>query len=668
MSIQLNANLKIAAPAPIDQRYLSLRTLCGSPLPYSANTEVYATIPLTERYTGLTVNINNLEYWFKNNTTTLILKSITGQTTANAVTGATNLGFFSGKTGIQTLPITNLPCACYNGTYNSIYNNYYRSADAIIHTGTPSDGIPKRGYVKSAFPTKSWIWNESTCLGNLLGWILVDGDVSQQIGCCPPVYTYYGTSTSYVQTSWTTGIGYNNGSCLVISTVTGCLTTGTTITIGGPPYAKEVNQALEFRTLISDTPSNLAVSYDESFIHLSGVTPIVMGANIGTGIAVLKSPVTGTTLQFRRLQGSGSTVVNQVGDSVIITTIVSGSTSGVTNAVNIGTGTGLFKTKVNNCLQFRSLVPSGNTSISQVGYNVIIYSSGGCGGGTYNLSSPAAITVGGISCGTVLTGKTSFQLFEELLVPELCGSITPPSIGIGLTASGLYEIGCSLSQTVTGNFNRGCINPQYCSVCAQRSGPSISYCFTGCGMPSGFQACSALSASETNPSYTVIISTQSWGVCNCYNNGCPALGSKGTQYCTALPAGCTSPASNSIVGVYPLYGTTSNITTLTKQALQNMSTANCVQINLVADSSPNKQKFEIPCAWLGAPTSRPLVGIQQYNTVSAQWEYPGGCASCSLVIWTCSASVETIQGNPIGYCQYTYNGVDRSAVCIRLVF
>jgi hypothetical protein len=132
-----------------------------------------------------------------------------------------------------------------------------------------------------------------------------------------------------------------------------------------------------------------------------------------------------------------------------------------------------------------------------------------------------------------------------------------------------------------------------------------------------------------------------------------------------LAAGCTSAASGSIVGAYPLYGTTSSITVLTKQALQNMATANNIQLNLVADSSPDKQKFEVPCAWL---SSRPLIGVCQWNTVSSQWEYPGGSAGTSLAIWSCSAASETVQALSIGYCRYTYNSTDRAAVCIRLVF
>jgi len=50
----------------------------------------------------------------------------------------------------------------------------------------------------------------------------------------------------------------------------------------------------------------------------------------------------------------------------------------------------------------------------------------GTSGITYNLSSPAAIDVGGITTGTVLTGKTSNELLEELLVPTLFPTLVAP--------------------------------------------------------------------------------------------------------------------------------------------------------------------------------------------------------------------------------------------------
>lgn len=676
MAIQYNENIKIAAPLPLDSRYLSLRTSGGNPLPYSSTTEVNNTIISSERYVGLTVLINtgttDTEYWYKNGITngSLIEKKYdTIVPFSDYITGGTNLGFFSGKTGIQTLQITNDgdPYNQYTGPYQSLYNWYYRGIDGKIHTGAPSDGIERRGYLKP--PTtvppnpyyKSWVWNDYIGGGSLKGWILVDGNVALQIGLTPTVGLYYPPSTPYTATTWITGY-HNNGSDVTIS-ASGSLTTGTTLTIGGPPYAFKDHNNLHFRTLISDTPDNIKVSFDESFVHVSGITSVLNGQNVGTGVGQVFKQRTGTTMQFRTIEGTGDTAIYQVGDRILIS--ATGSVSGTTQATNVGTGIGIFKSKTGNTLQFRTLVGSGGTCITQVGDEVIIQSTDG----TYNLASPSVIPLGGICSGTVLTGKTAFELFEELLVPELCGSITPPSIGIGLTASGLYEIGCTLSQTVTGTFSRGSISPQYCSASAFRSGCAISYDFTGCGMPSGFQACTAASASNINASYTVIIGTQSWGVCTCYDSGNTAQGSKGTVYSAALPAGCTSPASASIVGVYPLFGTTSSISTLTAQALQNMSTANDIQITLQPETGGYKQKFEIPCAWLGAPISRPLVGVCQWNTVSSQWEYPGGSAPNSLTIWTCTPASETVQGSSIGYCQFTYNGACRAVTtCIRLVF
>jgi len=49
MAIQYNENIKIAAPAPLDKRYLSNRTSFGAQMPYSATTEANTTIILSER-------------------------------------------------------------------------------------------------------------------------------------------------------------------------------------------------------------------------------------------------------------------------------------------------------------------------------------------------------------------------------------------------------------------------------------------------------------------------------------------------------------------------------------------------------------------------------------------------------------------------------------------
>lgn len=668
MAIILNDNIKINAGKPSESKYLNTGNTA-----YISESAVCAQIPISERYVGLTVLVDtgatNVEYWFQEDVSTLVEKKFDSVIpTEDFVTGATNIGFFSGFTGIQTLPINNLVDNNYDGNYNSLYNWFFRGSDGAIHVGTPDDGTPKRGYFKSAYPPKSWVWNDYTGGSELEGWILIDGNINDQLGTFQTGVPYYNGTTTfpYTATTFVTGSAYNNASNVVIDTVIGSTTTGDTLTIGGPVYAFQDHNDLHLRTLKTASPVTMNITYDEAFVYISGATAVLTAANTGTtgtNTAGVYDSQTDNTLYFRRIVGSGDTQVSQVGNDVVF---YSTGGTGSINVQNVGSGAGeVYSGKTGTTMLFRTILGSGDTSVITSGDTIVVNT---ISGGEYNLASPSVIPLGGICSGTVLTGKSSFELWEELLVPELEGTITAPSLGIGLSASGLYEIDCNLSQTVTGTFNRGCINPQYCSLSDKRSGLPNAYDFTGTGMPSGFQTCTNLIASNVNASYDVVIGNQAWTVQTRYDCGDPALGSKSTQYCAALVSGCTSVSSSSIEGVYPLYGTTVSISTLTKQTLQNMCTATNVCMNVVTESGGNKQKFEVPCAWLGAPTSRPLVGVCQWNTVSSQWEYPGGSAPTSLAVWTASACSETIQGNPVGYCLYTYNGVDRASVCIRLVF
>jgi|ERR1035437_3619 hypothetical protein len=316
---QFNENITLAAPNPLDKRYLSNRILGGSQLPYSGVSEVYSTIPSTVRYSGLTVFINtggtNIEYWFKNNITTLIQKKYdTILPISSFVTGATNIGYFSGHTSIQTLAISTSSGIAgnyldYSGNYSSLYNYYYRGVDQKIHIGTSNDGIPKRGYVKTALPIESWIWNQYTGgSGNMLGWIFVIGDISLQIGQPVTGVIYYtGSSQVYTQTAWSAPA--NNGGKADITSVFGSLTTGTTMSIGGPVFATKTNNILNFRTLISKTPNIIGISSDETFVYLSGSTgnQLITAANGLTKVGQtvkLGGTLTGTTTICK---GAGNT-------------------------------------------------------------------------------------------------------------------------------------------------------------------------------------------------------------------------------------------------------------------------------------------------------------------------------------------------------------------------
>lgn len=252
------------------------------------------------------------------------------------VTGATNIGYFSGLTGVQSLPINHLTNNFYDGDYISRYNYYYRDNQGYIRIGTPSDGIPKRAYLRSSPTPISWIWNEYTGDGPSVGWIFVEKDVTLDsvYGTRVTGNTNIGYSTPlYTNVGWTNGVFYNNGSSVVIGNVEGSLNTGTTFVETGPIYRDKLNRNLRLRTIKSNTPENLTVEYDDYFIKLSGRTDIVGGKNVGNGIDVL-SGTSGNTLFFKTLVGDGATSVTDDGDTITISSTGGGGSS-VTSGENV---------------------------------------------------------------------------------------------------------------------------------------------------------------------------------------------------------------------------------------------------------------------------------------------------------------------------------------------
>ena len=191
------------------------------------------------------------------------------------VTGATNVGFFSGFTGTQRLSIAT-SYGDYSGQYYVLYNNYYRDSNGVIRIGTPDyHGTLRRGYLKTSTPIKSWVYNTYTGNSNQIGWILVDGNVETNVGCFLGAYQYAGSA--YTETEWwyTGGTAYdgyyNNGGNLTID-VNGDVYTGDTYNIGGPIYLDKEYQELKLRTLVTNSPDVIKITYDENFVYVSGTT------------------------------------------------------------------------------------------------------------------------------------------------------------------------------------------------------------------------------------------------------------------------------------------------------------------------------------------------------------------------------------------------------------
>ena len=492
----------------------------------------------------------------------------TDQFLQKTVTGGTNLGFFSGYTGVQTLPITDVN-GIYSGTYRSVYANVYRDENAIIRVDVPPDGIPRRAYVRDEQPKYSWIWDEylTDSTSSISGWIVVEGDVTN-----PNIYSHQyinnnlaGYLPYYTGYTWIENQTYNNGSDIVIGAVQGSLITGNTLSKGGPVYSDIIDKNMKFRTIISETPNIINVTYDDIYIKLSGNT----------------------------------------------------------------------------------------TSVS-----------GGTGNEYYTGKTPSSIDLGGINKNTVLTGKTYTQLFQELLVPTINPVLNAPYNALSKSpTTTYYEIDCSVSITFTSSFNRGSITLDG-NFQNYRSGLPNTHCFTGPSVNVSIPSTS-LTESTDLTSYSVIQGVQTWDSCVDYDAGPQPVDSNGDPYSSPLPAGSTDFKNVNIEGVYPLYATCTTITNVDKLSLVSMISANNVEITLVADIAPDKQKFDVPDAWL---SSRSLKGVCQFNTASHNWEYPGGTQQTSLNIWSSGSTSHNIQNNNINYTRYTYNSTDRGSVKIRLVF
>lgn len=294
-------------------------------------------------------------------------------------------------------------------------------------------------------------------------------------------------------------------------------------------------------------------------------------------------------------------------------------------------------------------------------FNTGVSGSTGGGGGivVFNNPNPTPNTVGGIPAGTSFSNKSVQEMWNMLLYPTQNPSLTAPNNTFSVSPStNIRIIGDVIpTLTFTAGFSRGSISPSY-GTNGFRSGLPNKYNYTGTGLPTTVNSTS-LSNTQTLTNINVGIGTMTWTCSVSYDGGEQPKNSVGANFGSALPAGTTSAKSVSIMGVYPYFATTVDITTLTQQPLSAMDLT-YVSINLVGEGGGNKQKFEFPDAW------KPITGFQFYNTFSKEWEWLGGSRASSLSTFTKTTTVRTINGNSVNYNLYTHNGSTIGARELRI--
>jgi len=142
---------------------------------------------------------------------------------------------------------------------------------------------------------------------------------------------------------------------------------------------------------------------------------------------------------------------------------------------------------------------------------------------------------------------------------------------------------------------------------------------------------------DTNPA------TNTW-----YNHTDTFTISTNQQYTVRVTdsEGRIAVTSSSYIFVWPWYATSINITTLTKQSLQNGG--NYYQVTAVAETDTDKHKTDFE-------SNETITGIQFYNTVAGTWDWLNGNKVASLTVFSTSNVTHTVQGAVINYTRYTHN-------------
>ena len=257
--------------------------------------------------------------------------------------------------------------------------------------------------------------------------------------------------------------------------------------------------------------------------------------------------------------------------------------------------------------------------------------SGSVTGVKYINDETVPVKIGGIEVGEnfVAPGYTMQQMWDKLLYPELEGILTAPTLTMILKGDGdatitsntskpLYEIGAIISNLyLDGVFDRGSIDPQYDSTSPFRSGLPNTWTFIGeGGLNDNFTPDTDISKTSSQINYTVPIGQKDWTGTIYYDAGVQPKTNKGNDFDSFLSAGDIGYA-RSIIGVYPVYATTVDHATLTKQALVNIAGPNKVTVSMVPDQGTqggNKQTFQF------ASVYGDITLIEQYNTVSETWQ------------------------------------------------
>lgn len=269
------------------------------------------------------------------------------------------------------------------------------------------------------------------------------------------------------------------------------------------------------------------------------------------------------------------------------------------------------------------------------------------------------VSIGGISAGDTVALDTTLQDFVvQLLSKTFEPTITAPSFSVSNDQGSYREINDTVNVGLTFSYNRGSIYGNLvlglwdpAAFQDFRGGAAATYTLNGVPGASNTRTINNHSVTQGLNAFT---GTVTYGV------GPQPLDSSGNPYDSPYPGGTSPSQSTSFEGVYPIFASTSAITTATKQGLVSMLSGNNIEMTLVSETGGNKQFFEIPTTWIG---SRPLTAVYYFNVVSNSFD-----PTNKISDFTVTNTTETVQGLSVPYKKYTNSSPNRGQIKIKLVF
>jgi len=123
-----------------------------------------------------------------------------------------------------------------------------------------------------------------------------------------------------------------------------------------------------------------------NFNNYTGATQSILNniitgvTNLGTGVT-FSLGISNKNLQLNTLKGSGNTSITKVGDDIIVYSSGDTNSGTITGGTNIGSGQEIYGGVIDKDLIFRKIIGSGGTTISTVNDSIIINSINNSNGG-----------------------------------------------------------------------------------------------------------------------------------------------------------------------------------------------------------------------------------------------------------------------------------------------